>query len=587
MSTAHELFWKAMKPFPKHGDKESLQLLKLAASQWRDAKKYFGAGYSMAWAEKAAWGDEEEVRSCMSAALQDYQQCVDTQEPCSYEGLAALIKWSAQLDALYTYFRESNDAGIYRASREEVLEELAQRLATCYGTSSHAEYYLVKGVWLESDLEEDWKPSFPPYEVNWGEETWNSVNGIVRITLPPAFHLLVTLGDYQGAHSVIERCPDAFTTPGLRGWKAAVEGFLRQDEAPEKFAEAADAFAEDRPPSGEELEQRQVGWSSMNVDLWSKYFRSRSMLATTVGEPRRAKELVRTAATAIHGHLGWGHGGVIRYQILVQTLAHLVGEEPSLSPEQAREQFLRDASWTGAEAYDAVAVQFLSLASQAFEGFKTDPAQELATGRLRDALDALARIPLIGPDIIEAVTHEIGANVWNISLGPVRTWIYRTLENIKNEDHLRRIILRLVQASLPLYAQIVHGPIEWGRDIVVFLKSDDHLELRMYQVKCGDLTIPDWRTARAQLEEMFQGPLPESIVPNDLNPLHIGILVYNGHPNANVAPLMDGWHEEQRRDHGREYQFIHLDELVQWISRDRLINEFRRAIADVGLDPIV
>lgn len=172
---------------------------------------------------------------------------------------------------------------------------------------------------------------------------------------------------------------------------------------------------------------------------------------------------------------------------------------------------------------------------------------------------------------------------------PTKTWIYRTLESIggqRGEDQLRKIILRLIQASLPLYAQIVHGPIEWGKDIIALVETEDHLELRMYQVKCGDMTTPAWRETRPQLEEMFQTPLAKSIISEDLNPSRVGILIYNGHPKLHVAPAMDGWLDEQKQDHAREYKFIHLDGIVRWINDDRLFSEYRKALADVGLEPI-
>ena len=95
----------------------------------------------------------------------------------------------------------------------------------------------------------------------------------MRISLPSAFTLFIALGDYQGAYAVIERCPDTFTTPGLRGWKAAVQGFVGSGESPERFAEAADAFAEDVTPSDDELKQR-GSWSAINIELWAKYFGS-------------------------------------------------------------------------------------------------------------------------------------------------------------------------------------------------------------------------------------------------------------------------------------------------------------------------
>jgi len=46
---------------------------------------------------------------------------------------------------------------------------------------------------------------------------------------------------------------------------------------------------------------------------------------------------------------------------------------------------------------------------------------------------------------------------------------------------------------------------------------------------------------------------------------------------------MQGWFDSQRRDHGREFKFMNLDDIVQWIERERLINEFRAPLRELGI----
>src|SRR5207249_6362503 len=57
--------------------------------------------------------------------------------------------------------------------------------------------------------------------------------------------------------------------------------------------------------------------------------------------------------------------------------------------------------------------------------------------------------------------------------------------------------------SSDLYAQIRHGPIEYGKDIAVVVEKDSKRILRLYQAKVGDITVPVWRNATHELEEMF------------------------------------------------------------------------------------
>lgn len=360
-------------------------------------------------------------------------------------------------------------------------------------------------------------------------------------------------------------------------------GLVDPTQAPERFAEASREFAQDTLPSDDDLREGR-SWSSINHDLWSKYFESRSALSMVVRDPARVRSLVVEAATAAQNNdSGWRSGIVSRYRILVQTLANLIGEEPGLTPQQAQKQFLQETERGGEMIEDAFAQRFLILAGESFEGFQNDPAKEMTTGRLRNALDALGRIPIIGPDVADAVEPEIGAQAYNVVLGTNTTWVHRTLESIGEESLLQKILLRLLQADLPLYAQILHGPLEYGKDVVVLIEENGRNVLRMYQVKCGDITTPIWRNSRHELEEMFLVPLSDFQMPDSVDKRE-GILLCNGHANTYVIPAMEGWVKEQRDALGRDYRFMHLDDMVTWIINQRMINVFKSALSELGID---
>jgi len=264
-------------------------------------------------------------------------------------------------------------------------------------------------------------------------------------------------------------------------------------------------------------------------------------------------------------------------------LAQLVGGTLEISWRTVREEFLRTVRVTGEQPGDPLVNHFLTLASDAFAGFVADPTRELTQGRLWQALNVLNRIPLLQEGVAEAIRPAVGDQALNVLYGPVRTWLHRTLESIRDERQLQKIILRLVQASLPAYAQVLHGPLEYGKDVVVLSKEEGRQVLRMYQVKVGDLKTPVWRSARQELEEMFLVPLSEFVVGNWSGIVRRGILMCNGHPLSNVLPSMEGWFLEQKRDHGREFEFMHLDDIVNWIVRDGLVNEFRATLAEIGV----
>jgi hypothetical protein len=164
----------------------------------------------------------------------------------------------------------------------------------------------------------------------------------------------------------------------------------------------------------------------------------------------------------------------------------------------------------------------------------------------------------------------------------VRTWIHRSLESVDDEATFRILLLRLLQAGLPRYAQIRHGPLEYGKDISVLLDERDRLILLHYQVKCGDINTAKWRECKDEMEELFQVPLASFQLPGTPDEVR-GILLTNGHANAYVEPVMDGWLREQRGAHGRAVEFMHLDGLVEWINEHRLANDLRLALRELGI----
>lgn len=581
VSATHELFWKAFTRGVR--DKKRFQFLTAAARQWRAAGQHCYAGYAMSRVVDAALFVEKQPRPYLIRAWRDFAKCIECCPPDSLESLAALIKWDAEAKR-QKWIAEFAVSDLPRL-RRVLWAELGQRLLACYSDSPRAKNYLVNGVILRSDLKGSWEPSFPEFEVRWGEEY--SSNGSVAITLPSAFHLFMALNDYQGAQAVIDCCPGAFITPNLKGWKFAVQGFIKPEIAPESFAEAARAFAVDTAPGWEEIAQRGGMWDSVNMHMWAPYFQARSTVATILREPYRVRKLIRQAANEIKiTDNGWLNSKVVRFSVLVQTLAQLASDGPGLTPEQARQQLLH-ASLVDEEPGDTEIVeQFLNAAFEAFEGFKSDPAREITTGRLATALDILARIPLIGPEVAKVVNPVIGERAWDVAQGPIRTWMYRTLESITDEKHLQKVILRLAQASLPQYAQIRHGPIEYGKDVVALFEKDGRRVLRMYQVKCGDITKSTWREAREELEEIFLVPLSEFQMGEEVDVLE-GVLICNGHAKPHVEPVMEGWFEEQRRTRGRTFKFTHLDGLVNWIEGERLTNEFKLALGEIGVEPVL
>jgi hypothetical protein len=405
------------------------------------------------------------------------------------------------------------------------------------------------------------------------------------LNIPSAFRLFVTTGEWQAAHEIVNLREGAFTTPGLKGWRAVTIGHVNPEETVSCFDEAADCFILDaEPPTPEELIRRGGHWSSANQQLWAKYFRARARLVESIRTPTKVRELLDRAVEALADtEAGWHSGEVSRFRVLIKVMAKLLSDPLSFDPEEARREYNLEIRMSEEVEQDRLALTFITEAANGFRGFATDPGSEITRNRLELALGALERIPTIGPEVTSAVRPEIGRRALAAILGPFRSWMHRSLGSITDEGQFRMILLRLLQNGLPIYAQVRHGPLEYGKDIVALLEIDGVIVLRQYQVKCGDIDNKKWRESKDEMEKMFQVPLTSfqlTVAPQRIE----GILITNGHANPYIEPVIAGWLQEQREMHKRAVEFMHVDELVDWITKGRLVNELRAALQEHGID---
>jgi hypothetical protein len=581
MSSARDVYWAGMEAYlPRHDYREALKLFRKAAKLWEDENEFLNASIAMSKASSAAWGNEDTTSECISDEIMLLEKCIAFEPSGSIIGIAARHDLAFLMHRIYPY-GPSVDFTSDREKAESLFGEYAQLLLEHFGDQERSESFLVRGYCLDGDLSGPWTPSFI-IEARWGMESWGG--RFIRRHYPSAFRIFIELGDYAGATSAGDKCPTAFDTPGLKGWFHAAKAFVEQKTAAQHFDAAGAAFSEDTVEAADKRRAVGTGWSSENVHLWAPYFKSRAHLARAIADPEHLTSHMLSAAKEITEPLYWLNPGVASYKILIQALAGLIGDSNVQNPEEARDEFISESRLWRQQPEHPLILTFLRLTADAFAGFKKDPAHEITSGTLAAAISALARIPVIGADLSKNLQPLIGREALKHAVGPISSWIHRTLESIRNEAMLRKIVLRLEQARLPLYAQILHGPIEFGKDIVVLLEVEKVSVLRMYQVKCGDMTKPKWRDSKEELEEMYTVPIsaPEALRSAQR---HERVLIYNGHANPHVAPVMDGWLRDQQ-ERKREFKIIDIDGIVRWIIKDRLVNELRGALRECKVNVI-
>jgi hypothetical protein len=567
----------ALRAFPTgEPQREALADLQLAADVLREQGRFFAAGYGMAHGVHLAWGDGEASDRCVRQAFADYERAVADPQGNELDAIAALVSWTALVGMNYI---GEDPTGVRQTdlALDQVLSERLIQLGNQGVSAQERHGYLIRGFHLTTDFKGDWRVDFPEVAVRRGTTT--SDGSSVTLRIPSAFSVLVGAGDYAAAQSLADACPDAFTSAELRGWRAATAGFTRPDEAMELFSEAADYFARD---TYEERQLSPEGWSSINVDLWAKYFRARAAIAGIIRSPERAAELISEAHQALLGtESGWANPQVTCFRVVVDVLNNLFAQAPGDLSSAPRQHLLLAARISGLDESSEQAFLFLDEIAGAYEELRTDPPSALVSGRLPAALRVLGRIPLVGQEVATAITAAVGERAHRTLLGQELTWIHRTFESIRDEDVLRRVLLRLLQASPPRYAQLRHGPIEYGKDIVVLSEEETEIVLTMYAVKVGDISKQKWPAAQQQLQEIFQVPLPDVQLPIEPTRRE-AVLAFNGHLNPYAEPAVRGWLDEQESVHGRSIQLMHLDELVSWIIDARLVNELRAAFTEFG-----
>jgi hypothetical protein len=556
------------------------QTLREIAESAAAAGSHFLAGYAQSQASHYVWGDPDAMFAMSKAALIEYQAAMNAPGVDRLEQIAALWMCRVEISLSRTLFGPSEVGPVYGMLGSElahILYELGMEAEEALAKDG----FLIRGLLLTTDLEGTWTAHFPEVEIQGTVVMGSPTAGPITLTVESAFQHYVEVSDYTAAQGLANLRPEAFTTHGLRGWRSAVAGLFNPDVAVECFAEAAEDFLQDLP--GDNRTEAGLSWNSQNKDLWSKYFTARSAVAEIVRTPARAAELIARARDALVGtESGWVHPQVTCFRLILRVLDQLLGDDPDGAASRAKLALVQGRRLFAWDENDEFIFEFLDLVTTAFAELRHEPASVVLSTGVRDALAALGRIPIVGSAVATAISPLVAERTYAGLLGRDQSWMHRTIESISDERILQKLILRLLQGRLPLYAQIRHGPLEYGKDIVVLVEDNNDLVFQMYQVKAGDITVPVWRAARAELEEMFHVDVSSVQLPAEADRRE-GILIFNGHFNSNVEPLVSGWLAEQIADHHRSYSIMHLDSIVDWIMRKGLVNELRSGLTELEI----
>jgi hypothetical protein len=404
MGAGRDLF--AEVPTFARGD-DAYDKLTRAAACWREDGQYFSSALAMLAASDAAWGNPDRMLPAALAGLSDLERVVAEQEPGSTIWIAAMYKLSRSLGHVSLLFDIDRAETTVRV--REINSELAQQLLDRYRSSVNADNYLVRGIVIVTDRDGHWETRFPEYEVP--AEVESPGPSELTLHIPSAFRLFVYNREWNAAYEIARLCENAFTTPSLTGWRAVAIANVDSAQAEARFEEAADAFETDTMPEGiEELNRRGGHWSGANQQLWARYYRARALLIQSIRKPECVKDLLeRGSQTLVGTEFGWHSSEVSKLHVLLKVLSKLLSDPLTLDEAQARREYQIEMRMSGEREHDQDSLTFISEAAKGFISFATDPHNALITrNRLDLALEALKRIPTIGPDITGVVGPELG-----------------------------------------------------------------------------------------------------------------------------------------------------------------------------------
>lgn len=579
---AYNIFAEASKisKFGFNTTEEAISKFFLASETWRKEKEYFLAGLCLQRVYSSFREETDRYQLAVNSIHSDYLQALKNAKTDSLESLATLHK-------LIQFLRELlfvvEDRPALESDIDKYKQELAQRLIDHYSNSENKENYLVKGINLITNYRGKWQTKFPKFEVDSGIESFSSSH--TEMSISGAFDLLISLGDYEGANKIVSICPRAFDTPALKGWKSVVKAYLDKKQSAKYFKEAAEYFASDT--YDEDVSRKRGHWSSKNIDTWAKYFESMSFLAKAISDPTKAIDYISKAAKLAENENsgGWSEPQVMRYRSFIHALNSLISESDDDSLHSSKVLFKQSLFFRGSTSEDQLLEDFISAVEELLKTYKSSPDSAILQGeKLSVVFDILSKMTIVDKSVGSVVRPAVGKKLIRLIQNPPSySWIYRVFESIKDEETLTKIFFKLLQSLIPAYAQVRHGPIEWGKDVAVVSSNENGKNiLNIYQLKCGDINKAVWSKAKDEMEEIFDVPLSDFQIKVKID--HVaGILLCNGHANLYAEPVIQGWMKNQKEKLGRDVRFEHLDDLVNWIINKRLTSELRKILDDLNI----
>lgn len=551
-----------------------LQELIATAHRFHLNAEYLKSGLLFLELKNLAWGHNDEILfNCIKDSIINLELAVQQSADEPIKGILSLHLLSQALSDIFRFIKNNQEL---KDSQLKVNEELAERLII---TAKHSDYrntILALGLQISYDFSKGVELLYPEEKVSGNSKSYGGDKIVFNIS--SAFEIFIEISDFEGAQFITIEFPYFFENPEGQGWVNAIRGWLEPESAHLHFSKASEEFAKDTNEYYQKNEKNKGYWSSVNIDLWSPYYKSLSYLSFAKAQPEKAEEFILKASEAIP-QLHYLNSKVSRYKALINAISDGISDEDGFDVLETLKDYQTAIRLTGEELKDKDAIEFIQNLKIVLEGFKINPKKEIVSSRMVHLIKQLDDLPQFQEGMSKGIREALGSKALDLCQGP-SSWFYRKLESIPDEDILRKVLLRLFQSLSPDYAQIVHGVVEHGKDILRVIEIDGNKVLELYQIKVGDIGTPEWREMKPQLEETFEVVPPDILDLGETEYKKVTFLAFNGHVKPIAEPKVSGWKKLQKDKFNHDYEIMHIDSIVQFIIKNRLMNEFRKCIKE-------
>lgn len=142
--------------------------------------------------------------------------------------------------------------------------------------------------------------------------------------------------------------------------------------------------------------------------------------------------------------------------------------------------------------------------------------------------------------------------------------ILAALASISDERVLHTVVLELARAGSSVHAKVNHGPVEYGKDVLVVEHVPSGLCVKCFAIKAGDINARNWPTLKESLEQAMTVTIQDPIVRQYMPLPVVVVALFNGHINAFTEPVVAAWRDELLA-RGRVIEFMGIDALARWV----------------------